>query len=266
MQKVVRTAILVSTLLFLGSSQPPNAPALKGGEYEAIRDLSLQMLRKFPEKSHFYVGLGRSPTPIVGFLQAFSAAGAPIQAMNLPWSTTRETLKNNPLSPDAEADLFKHFERVLPSAERLQGKTLLVMDFSVSGMSLFSAHDYLSKYFKLKGISAQVKILAFVPKEQKSFVRSNARRVSKSVSILGLDNKAPLTESLYGSKFKGFAEFEPYTPGKTPKPSVSSEEYARLKKEFAQKIDKDPVALKYQIDICKSPLQRFPNSKKKAPR
>ncbi|ALP53296.1 hypothetical protein Tel_09080 [Candidatus Tenderia electrophaga] len=128
---------------------------LKAQEYEQIRDFSAQLMKLYPPDRYYYIGLGKSPTPIIAFMQA---TGVP--ASNMPLSKFSHRTKgrrdggqlglSEPLTGTQLAELERHFDNFIPSKEVLRGRDLLLIDFVQSGRSLIASADHLQDYITKK--------------------------------------------------------------------------------------------------------------------
>lgn len=128
---------------------------LTEGNYDEVKAYMQTILRQYPVSEYYYLSLGKSPTPLIAFLHA---AGREAQVTdigaNLPlskFSHKAGSSKNNGILGDALtksqlAELHHHFDRFVPSAEQLNGRKLLLIDFVQSGRSLIAATDHLRDY------------------------------------------------------------------------------------------------------------------------
>lgn len=128
-------AQLVAVLWFVVSSASFGIDRV---EYERIRDISLFVANK---PNVFVIGVGRSPTPFIAFLQEYR----PNSAVNLPLSQFRYPTGTE-LSHEDERKLYQHLDRFIPSEQELEGKEIVLLDYAVSGESLLSFTRYFQKY------------------------------------------------------------------------------------------------------------------------
>ncbi|MEW2288535.1 hypothetical protein [Streptomyces sp. NPDC047841] len=134
---------------------------------DAVVETSALITAKYPPEGHFYLGLGRSPAAIIAALQA---TGHPAQSIPLsdflpaPADGERSIFRNAfkgrpPLSDDQRRMLAAHFDEfVRPHLEA--GKDIVLIDYTQSGRSLFSAQHYLGAYLAERGFDGRVKALA----------------------------------------------------------------------------------------------------------
>ena len=65
-----------------------NPQLISPEEYKGIRDVTLEILKRCPPSECLYVGIGRSPTPIISFLQNVPHA----IAVTVPFSKASNTI------------------------------------------------------------------------------------------------------------------------------------------------------------------------------
>lgn len=147
--------------IFLGLSLTLSALAydFSPGEVKEIVEVSEQIVKNFPPEEYFYVGLGRSPTPIMAYLEIFH----PNNVRNVPISAMKSRLndrfgRTDPLSAEAEARLNKHFDRFFGNPADFRGKKIVLIDFVNKGDGLMSTFDYLEKYSQTTNKGYQIEL------------------------------------------------------------------------------------------------------------
>jgi hypothetical protein len=135
---------------------------LAQGEYTQIRDASLALLRKFKPGKHYYISLGRSPAPIVAFLENLS----PDMAMTLPASGVRQALP-----VQHKAAYYAYFDKLIPKSVLESGQTLVLFDRAgvysgryAGGNSIAKVRDVLKEYLKERGYKNKIKGVAYTLK------------------------------------------------------------------------------------------------------
>lgn len=203
-----------------------------------------------PPKDCLIVGIGRSPTPFAAYWQLKSEG----YFWNIPLSNFRNGLEEGVESKkDLINVLFDHFQKYLPLESEMNNRSVVVLDFSMSGRSLVHATFYMREYFRIKAIrSGTIKALAILGPD--SFYDSGFHP-DIDQAILFEDYQNKLFQNLRGQKFDKFAEFGVLNFAKIDK-TVSLLEpkrqsglgYQKLKSEF-QKIEKTfiPDATKYSL-------------------
>jgi hypothetical protein len=147
--------------------QTQNGSHLDANQYQQIRDASIALMTKFPPKEYFYVGVGRSPAPIIAFLENLAVRGDDV-AINFPASGVRS---HDPMQhKDA---YYAYFDALLPrSVIKGQRKILLIDRAGVysqgpngraGGSSLVKVRQVLQAYLKDRSSSASVEAMAYAP-------------------------------------------------------------------------------------------------------
>jgi hypothetical protein len=128
-------------------------------EYERIKTIAEQVLQRFPPTQYRYVGLGKSPTPVLAFLQSYGErVNTDVQAMNMPLSKfghrtedmssgERMFVDGAPLTDEQRGRLWQHFDRFIGNFDRLEDpKGIVLIDHVESGKSLFASARHLEQY------------------------------------------------------------------------------------------------------------------------
>src|SRR5262249_35338984 len=129
------------------------AAGLSEQGYKGIRNANGEVLRRFSARKYTFVGLGRSLTYNIAFLQNLN----PDIAFNLPLSGLRTASVEK-----LERVYFDHFRRVLPDQLFLSRKTILLMDGVLKGNSLAKGAALLRKYIESRGFKTKLETLAFI--------------------------------------------------------------------------------------------------------
>lgn len=121
-----------------------------------IRDLGDRILRDYPPHVYLYVGLGRSPAPLVAYFESIRVRTLtiPLSAFrprNVRWSITDEALGSTHarMTLQQQQALFVHFRRFIP--RRPARNRILLMDFCVSGQSLLAGMEQLEQFLAMEG-------------------------------------------------------------------------------------------------------------------
>lgn len=120
------------------------------GEFSQIRDIAEEVLDQFPPTEYFYVGLGRSPTPIIAYFHATGIQGArnlPLSGFRLYPPSENRDHSHQTLFVFWEGKILNHFRLFLPTLEELGDKKIILIDYAQFGESLSSARAYLNKYY-----------------------------------------------------------------------------------------------------------------------
>ncbi len=108
-------------------------------QYDSTKKAAIDLMERFPPDQHVYVGIGKSPTPIIAFMKAIGGAGA-AQSLPLTGLGANGFFEKN--DPQSIEKIHQHLAEFLPNIEKLGGKKLLILDFADSATSLeFSAQE-----------------------------------------------------------------------------------------------------------------------------
>ncbi|EQA4236017.1 hypothetical protein ACX2XH_002147 [Serratia marcescens] len=133
-------------------SEIENGLAVTQFEYQQLKRLALAIMDKVSTSwPVVFIGVGRSPTPLMAFLECYLGKA---YVINLPLSGFRHNyLKENvsllrePLNDDQNKALLLHFQRFIP-IEKVRNSHVVVIDFIDSGASLVAATHYIRHYLR----------------------------------------------------------------------------------------------------------------------
>jgi hypothetical protein len=142
-------------------------------EYPDIRNTGLKIFHDFPPGKTWYLGPGRSPTPLMAFFEGIgvhSISGMPLSGMRDYPRLAREI-------PNTEQKLHNHFAKWLPKPEALKAagtKKILVIDYTASGEGLINTVQELRRYFASIGLKIEVQGLGlYSNREAESILRQH---------------------------------------------------------------------------------------------
>ena len=128
-----------------------------------LHQLCTEITRQFPAEDYFYIGIGRSPTPIILWLQSHSGYDAAVQIplTNFKLCTIVDDNLSEPEFPSgkSEAILFRHFDKYLRQYLGAP-KKWLVIDTAMTGNTLKSAGFALTQYLQTHQQDTTVEMLA----------------------------------------------------------------------------------------------------------
>ena len=202
------------------ASAIPDDETLKIGVSEALR----LVREKFSEEQYFFVGVGRSPTPLITALQIQK----PGSAMNLPFTAMGRTRNWE----DYEEWSFEHFDRFIPYQSQLNGKRLLLIDYAQEGGSVKRIEHQLQRFLAVyrPGVVAETLVFADSPMPHSppsTNVKGSIDGLRPFHVIALRDHHPALKRVMYGS-FKEYAEYLEYEVGTKgfAKPNPAFEELA----------------------------------------
>lgn len=113
-----------------------------GNDFKEIRSIAEKIIRDYPPQKFIYVGLGRSPIPVIAMLKALRGDDV---AMNISMSNVGEMHKYTKIpggmpSYYRQSALLQHHIAVsLPSNVELNGRDLLIIDYASTGNGISEA-------------------------------------------------------------------------------------------------------------------------------
>ena len=135
---------------------------LEQAKYDNYKKAALAILKKFPPRTHFIIGVGRSPVGPVSFLKDLSLRARPRSGdiSGLAASVPASGLGTTPDVADYP-EYFRHFEKFLPK-DVLQGRRKVVLiDWVIGGGSVRNFKTILEAYWAEKGVQGEVILSGF---------------------------------------------------------------------------------------------------------
>lgn len=210
---------------------------LSQSEYEALRDLSLRILERYPVERYRFVGLGRSPAPIIAFFESL----APDLAFTMPGSGLKRRLSRN-----SRRAFRRTFDRL--ATERgvfADAKELVLLDFVQSGKSLRQAGRILRGHLrKQRALSLLSK--RHIPKlEIVSIFDSSSPHYNETSAASGFDVAAypTLVEHFAGQAYDRVAEYKAWF-NRLEAPKRNDQRYGQFKAGMMRRMKADPLLVK----------------------
>jgi hypothetical protein len=183
--------------------------------YPRMRDAGLEILERFPPDKYYYVGLGRSPTGVMTFLELYGVSDL-------------KTVPITDLTPQGSSvlnqRLKEYFRKYFPTEAELRGRKILLIDYILSGDSFRKTLE------TLNGVVAPGKLEGFAlggnPFTQNFSVpvhRSNAApgRTTTILALQKFDSWAKY-KPMYATKIENSAEPPPLEENQSHKDFVSA--------------------------------------------
>jgi len=191
--------------------------------------LAHHLLSRYPPDTHHYVGLGRSPTPVMAYLQAMAGHNDRITSSNLPLSKFspsepslfggRQPNMTDALTDEQTARLHDHFDNFIPGTAALRGKSVVLTDFVTSGRSLRATQNHLQRYLNKRdgGLFSGGPTVKAVPLTSHEMMGQTTRQMDQigidqpPLTVPGrLDDATSLASMMGAEKFKPAAEYGEY--------------------------------------------------------
>lgn len=111
--------------------------------YGEIKSTSLNILRKYPPDQYYYVGIGRSPVPIVAFFEELGIKGV----STIPISAMRKLDKESaPAKAALQSRIKAHLNQWFPSKKELAGRKVLLLDYASSADGIIAVTREISDF------------------------------------------------------------------------------------------------------------------------
>ncbi len=94
-----------------------------------------------------YLGIGRSPVPIMAYLQTEKNT----LVRNIPLTNFQYRSRHKPLTSEEEEKLYQHFDKLLPVDAESDGREKnLIVDLAFSGATICDTKYYLNQYIEAR--------------------------------------------------------------------------------------------------------------------
>jgi hypothetical protein len=139
-------------------------------EYEQLKATTSQLLKKFPPQKHFFVGLGRDPTPFIAFLQEL---GGRELAVNFAGASGKNNWGTPSGTSASKWSLFKkYFAHYIPQSVWRGSRDIVLIDQTGSGAAragtLAQFGPFVERYAKEVGFKGRIRRAAFSSETQPS--------------------------------------------------------------------------------------------------
>lgn len=177
------------------------AEGITSEEFREIKNVAEQV----SEPHSIIIGSGRSPTPIITYLQLSGE-----KAFNLPFSHYRQYDPSEAFLDRVATRIDEHFDRFLPSPEILGDRKIIVTDFSVTSDSLITVAYHLRRYLRSKGLNNEVEAVAMCASEHREKILENAKRWGTRIRTIIPGRN--LLNNFQFSIYDSFAKYSPFDP------------------------------------------------------
>ncbi|OFZ83458.1 MAG: hypothetical protein A2583_04485 [Bdellovibrionales bacterium RIFOXYD1_FULL_53_11] len=229
-------ALIPAVLFALSAPGGVHAYDFPQAAYKETKELTLEILKKYPPSGYFYLGVGRSPAPVLALLKEISPAGA----AELPYSAGNRQSVTDALT---RRRLDAHFDRFFPAPGKLGNRKILLFDFTETGRGLDAADQELRAYLARRRIAAEVVPLALHSSRDGSadVLKILFGRRGSGVEIIPLKEKYPyLRMVLINTQLKPVAEYASYSPELLDTGALKpSREYAAFREDLRRRLSGD---------------------------
>jgi hypothetical protein len=228
---------LFSLFIFIFICAPAFGYEFSKEEYETIRDTSLEITQKFT--NYYYLGVGRSPTPIIAFLQNYLGHE---HASNLPLSNFRAISQGKPpsisddlwgtkgklyapVTHDEELRLFRHFDIFFPKDPEIQNKKVLLIDYVTYGGSIIAAKQALRSYLKARGRNCKLEILVLSQRNRRLLIEEIEKWAHSKLNFIEFKSDNKLVQRFFNEHYDSLAEYPTFIvrPNRSGQKIIDSE-------------------------------------------
>lgn len=211
-------------------------------EYLEIKRLGFKMMTQFPLDQYYYLAVGRSPTPVMAFIEEILGSGSDWSLGFLPFGGVNNWDRSTQDGQNASvnAKVQNHLSKFVPSARKLQGRRILLIDVIDKGMTLITIERFLRRYLSQACTECTVDVFG---------LKMNSWRTSKFDSksfsddphhfILDLNQYPLLQTGLIGKNFKYFSPFSSFNPVRTNNVYPMPERYIELRTQLRAYMEND---------------------------
>ncbi len=239
--------VLILTLLVASFCHlTVQAQTITEKEFQAIRQVALNIPEKCAPGECLIIGVGRSPTPFIAYLQALSenyAFNLPLTAFrHFPDSAPVQSLVHNfedqsrllPLSPALEVKLFRHFADMIPLEIVGKMKAIVMVDQSDTGLSLLAAASYYRKFLNQKNLAVDMRVVGIGNHDDQAKLLRNSETLQFQARFIGADELSvgrskTLSSNLVVEHYDDFSQFGEFKIEKHNSPQRGSGKYESLK-------------------------------------
>ena len=235
------TAVRILLLLVFCASA--RAELLSNEEYTEVRDITRELMRRFPPSEYVYLELGRSPAPFGAVAEAMSPGSTralPFTGAGFLWSLTKDGTRSIRASNErAWERVNEHLGHYLPDPRDLGGKKIVIIDYVRHANSLLAGQLAVREYYRgLDRGAVTVEAFGIVDPVTTGQAELRARDIPHTV----LEARGLLARQLASGAYEELApypdEHNPITQG--PKKLKAGTLNARLRTEVARRIRADP--------------------------
>ena len=208
--------------------------ALLRKDYPAIRDISFEILERFPPQDYVYVPVGGSPAPIARFIENLEVA----RVENLPISDMRrwKGFTKAKITPRFKRKFFNHIGRYLPDAQEMGGKKILLIDFAATGDTLRNTAALVAEYSRQAGLEAEVEAVALGRDDFRG------RKLAFIRHVISLRRYPTLNENLNNDAHRWASQYDKAPWDDLPRGHLRTRQgYIELGKKLGRQMNTDPV-------------------------
>ena len=207
------------------------------GSLKELTNLVQAVIEATADNPTLVIGLGGSPSPVLAILSEIlpqqKVLELPLSIAALPQNlrTDKPQALTRRLNQDQLNEVMVAWQKFLPSASKLQGQKILLVDFASSGESLLYSAQVLKLFYQAQGYEVEIETFAFHEKgrgrsqdfeEDAENEKPLIHSYSSSTGLKGWSYQMPysLARHFINQDFKILAQYPSYTPLVTPLESL----------------------------------------------
>jgi hypothetical protein len=205
--------------------------------YLGVKRTSVELMEQFPPENYWYVGVGRSPTPLMAFFENLGIKSL----TTLPLSGMGSFDEPKNMSQiEIQARLEMHLREMLPTSTELQGRKILLIDYASRGDGIIHALREVRSFVGTNRPGVEVQAVGLTT------LSTTGQRLSiEGIHPLHVD--AYLRGNLVHDTYKVFSKFGSWHAwGNQITPSSSRKEYSFLKELTLEQMEED-LALPHDL-------------------
>ncbi|OFZ84421.1 MAG: hypothetical protein A2603_03210 [Bdellovibrionales bacterium RIFOXYD1_FULL_55_31] len=231
--------ILISTVFYssiAGADGDPGLNPFLAKSYDETRDVALHILERFPPDQYWYVGLGRSPTPITAFLELLGVDG--ITTLPLSGMKSFDGYKDLPKA-ELRSRLYSHFDSWLPSAMDLDNRKLLLIDYASTGEGLVTAMREARSFAELHRPGTEIVSLGL-------FRMEKTKEALLANQIIPLQVPEAMGDAMVYSAFDKVAKMQSWHPWDDTRASLTTRpEHQAFKDFLSEQMARDRILQRF---------------------
>lgn len=223
-------------------------PTFMRSDYELTRVFPQFLFQRFSPENHIYVFIGSSLTPEYAFMEEYRETHPEIIAVNIPLSSPIHPPSHSDLV-DSEEQIVEHFDRFLNKENLATGRTLVVIDYTISGSSLLNSGLRLAYYLKMTKLENPIIMIAFKPNFLEEMIASWKGLFAPLLPPLETFNSpvVPDRGGYWPTYWRKYGKFRFSTDQGYTAPEGPFPEFLQLRKQIKRYLDEDAVLAKNPI-------------------
>lgn len=208
----VHRTILVLTLLLCHAARAE--PTLTAEDFAELKALSEALLKRYPPDQYYFVGVGRSPDPLITLMEL----GHPDCCSVVPYSSKLESLRGmqlagarslkwarRPYDPVKSKEAFAWLDHYFPKPEVIKGRKVVPVDYASLGLGLGHFSALLETYKEQRNLDFEQSPVGLTDGSANPVIRAIFRGIGVKVHLISLNKYPTLLKRLENSELKALS-------------------------------------------------------------